>query len=342
MQSKVSGILQTKRNSVFLFLLILFLAAVLLLVGYFNQQQAIVTQARQSLTATGTIEATTVNAAFKVAGKIAQMNVDEGMEVKKDQVLAELDSREIKAKLVQAQGLDQAAERTAGQAEKGVVATRETVEAKIEQAQAGLTSAQQKYDRAKSLHDSGAISDSAFDDAVNNLQNYQGLLNEALAGRQKVAAAEEELLAAQGKSQQAKGGVQEAEAYMANTKLLSPISGFISIKYLEAGEMLNAGTPVFEISDLRHSYVKVYIDESKIGRVKLDQAAEVRVPAYPNQVFKGRVVKISDAGDFAVHKAVNEMYSHDIRSFEVRVNIPNDDLILKTGMTATVTILEKE
>ncbi|MEN6351321.1 MAG: efflux RND transporter periplasmic adaptor subunit [Syntrophomonas sp.] len=342
MQSKVSGILQTKRNMVFLFLLILFIAAIVILVGYFSRQQAIVTQAHDSLTATGTIEATTVNAAFKIAGKIDQMYVDEGMEVKKDQVLAELDSREIKAKLVQAQGLDQAAERTVEQADKGVAATRQTVDAKIEQAQAGLTSAQQKYDRAKSLHDSGAIADSAFDDAVNNLQNYQGLLDEALAGRQKVAAAEAELLAAQGTSQQAKGGLQEVEAYMANTKLLSPINGFISIKYLEAGEMLNAGTPVFEISDLRDSYVKVYIDESKIGRVKLDQAAEVRVPAYPDQVFKGKVVKISDAGDFAVHKAINEMYSHDIRSFEVRVNIPNDDLHLKTGMTATVTILEKE
>lgn len=342
MQSKVSGILQKKRNAVFIFLLLLFVAAIIILVGYFNKQQAIVTQAHESLTATGTIEATTVNAAFKVAGKIAQIHVDEGMEVKKGQFLAELDSREIEAKLVQAKGAAAAAEGLAGQAEKGVTATSQTVEAKIQQAEAGLTSAKQKYDRAKSLHDSGAISDSSFDDATNNLQNYQGLLDEALAGRKKVEAAEQEFLAAQGQSEQAKGGLQEAEAYMANTKLLSPISGFISIKYLEAGEMLNAGTPVFEISDLRHSYVKVYIDESKIGRVKLDQVAEVRVPAYPDQVFEGKVVKISDAGDFAVHKAVNEMYSHDIRSFEVRVNIPNNDLSLKTGMTATVTILEKE
>lgn len=134
--------------------------------------------------------------------------------------------------------------------------------------------------------------------------------------------------------------MQEAETYLRNTHLKAPISGYITKKFLEAGEMVGAGTPVFEITDLEHTYVKVYIDERKIGRVHLNQAVEVRVDSFPGRVFKGKVVYISDAGEFAVRKAVNEQYDHDIRSFEVKIDIPNPDLVLKTGMTARVKILE--
>ena len=91
-----------------------------------------------------------------------------------------------------------------------------------------------------------------------------------------------------------------------------------------------------------HTYVKVFIDETKIGRVKLNQPAEITVDAYPDKVFKGKVVWINDAGQFAVHKAINEQYSHDIRSFEVKIDVPNQDMQLKTGMTAVVKIVDGE
>ncbi|MEG3072273.1 MAG: efflux RND transporter periplasmic adaptor subunit [Candidatus Syntrophopropionicum ammoniitolerans] len=104
--------------------------------------------------------------------------------------------------------------------------------------------------------------------------------------------------------------------------------------------MANAGTPVFEISDLLHTYVKVFISEEKIGRVHLGQDVEITVASYPDQVYHGSVVWINDAGEFAVHKAVNEQYDHDIRSFEVKIDVPNADLSLKTGMTARVNIIE--
>lgn len=356
MQSKASDILQTRRKTVFILLLVLFLAALIILITYFNHQQKVVAQMHESLTATGTIEATTVNAAFKVAGKISELQVDEGTEVEEGQLLACLDSREIEAALAQARGAAAAAEGQSLQAQEAVGLTAESVEAAIQQAQAvvdkaqvGVTNAQQQYERVKALYESAAVSNSTYDQAKNaydaaldDLAAAQGQLNEALSAQMKISIAQHQYEAAQGQAEQALGAVQEAEAYMANTSLLSPINGFITIKYLEAGEMINAGTPVLEISNLRDSFVKVYINEEKIGRVKLEQEAEVRVPAFPDKVFKGTVTKISDAGDFAVHKAVNDMYDHDIRSFEVRVNIPNNDLLLKTGMTATVTILEKE
>ena len=106
--------------------------------------------------------------------------------------------------------------------------------------------------------------------------------------------------------------------------------------------MLNSGTPVFEITNLKNTYVKVFIDEKKIGRVREGQEVEVSLVAYPDEVFPGKVVWINPAGQFAVKKAINEQYSHDIRSFEVKNDIPNDDFKLKTGMTASVKIIEED
>ena len=72
----------------------------------------------------------------------------------------------------------------------------------------------------------------------------------------------------------------------------------------------------------------------------LGREAEIRVDAFPDKVFKGKVVWINNAGEFAVKKAVDDQHERDIRSFQVKIEIPNPDLVLKTGMTARVKILE--
>lgn len=347
---------QNKKKFVLVTFMVLIFISVLIFAGYFYKQQRTTASQRESLTAVGTVEATTVMAAFKVPGKIDTQFVEEGSEVEKGQQLAILDSREIVAKLAQARGAQQAAIGQKDQAQGAIPLTEQTIEAAVQQAQSmvekaqvGVRNAEQNLQRVEQLYEKGAASASqydqtknAYDVALNDLQAAEGQLNEALSARHKVAVAHSQYEAALGQLSQAEGAVLEAEAYMENTILTSPIAGFITQKFLEPGEMVNAGTPVFEISDLKHTYVKVYIDETKIGRVKLNQTAQVKIAAFPDKVFTGKVVWISDAGDFAVHKAVNEQYSHDIRSFEVKIDIPNPDLLLKTGLTAVVTIEEEK
>ena len=355
MPDSVVNVLNKKKIAVAVLLAVVVIGAASMLYGYFYHQQQALAVERNSLTATGTIEATTAMASFKVPGRINNFLANEGDRVEKGQELGTLEDAELRAKLAQAQGLSQAAQGSVQQAGDAVNLTSETVNASIEQAQAlvakaqvGVTNTKQQYDRVKVLHESGAASDSQLDQAANayqaalsDLDAAQGKLNEALAARMQVQVAQSQSLAAAGNASAAQGGVQEAQAYLNNTHLKSPISGYITQKLLEAGEMVNAGTPVMEVTDLKHTYVKVYIDEKKIGRVQLGQTAEIKVDAYPHKVFKGKVVWINDAGQFAVHKAVNEQYNHDIRSYEVKIDLPNPKLELKTGMTATVKILEK-
>ena len=227
-------------------------------------------------------------------------------------------------------------------------ATIAQTEAKVAQAEIGLKDAKTAYDRAVELFEGGAIPQKSLEDATNaqdlaqrKLEEAQAGLEQALAARQSIEIAKSQHQAAQGTVQQASGAVQKAEAYLSNTHLLAPMSGYITQKYLHQGEMLNAGTPVFEITDLEHTFVNIYISEDKIGRVKLNQEAEISVDAFPDQVFQGKVVLINGAGEFAVKKAINEQYEHDLRSFKVKINVPNPDLLLKTGMTARVKLIEE-
>ncbi|SFG15655.1 HlyD family secretion protein [Desulfotomaculum arcticum] len=333
----------------------LIVAAVFIFNNYFAGKQSALADAQNSLTTTGTVEAKSVVASFKVPGKIAKLYCDEGSNVQAGQKLANLDSIEIAAKLSQAQGAYQSAQAQAREASEAVPLNSQQVEAaidqagaKVAQAKTSLSNAQKTYDRMTALHQEQAISDNDYDKAVtsytlaqNQLTEAEAALNQALSARLKVQVSQSQYQAALGQVEQARGVVQEAQAALDNTLLKSPLTGYITQKYLEEGEMVNAGTPVLEIADLNHTYVKIFIDEKKIGRVHLKQEAEIKVDAYPGKVFRGGVVWINDAGEFAVQKAVNEQYSHDIRSFEVKVDVPNPDLTLKVGMTATVKLLEE-
>lgn len=337
MEGNVTG-LQKKKNVICLGLIVLVIVAgVGFYVHYDKKQKAVLAQ-RESLTATGLVEATTVNVAFKVAGRIDKMLVDTGSTIVVDQEIANLESREIEAKVLQALGGVQAAQALADEAGSSIHLTSRTVEAKVEQAQAAYDNSKQQYERVKALHDGGAASDSSLDQAVNDLKAKQGLLDEAIAARLNLEVIRQKYQAAVGNKQSAEGLLLEAQTALDNTHMKSPVDGIVTQKYLDAGEMVNAGTPVYEISDLKHPYVKVFIDETKIGRVSLNQDVDVQVDAYPQRVFKGKVVWINDAGQFAVHKAINEQFSHDIRSFEVKINLSNEDLALKTGMTARVVL----
>ncbi|NLK00497.1 MAG: HlyD family efflux transporter periplasmic adaptor subunit [Clostridia bacterium] len=343
-----------KKTGFLVFLLVIAAASLFIFNQYFYKNQQVIASEREELAVTGTIEAKSVTAAFKVPGKIQELHVNEGDRVELGGSLALLESKELQAKLTQAQAAREAADAVANQAQKGVGAATEEVEAaiqyaesKVAQAEVGLKNAKQLYDRVVPLHENGVASDKELDEAANNYELAQKTLEEAEAGlaqaesaRKKVEVAEAAHGAALGQCKQADGAISEAQAYLDNILLTAPICGYITQKFLEAGEMVNAGTPVFEITDLANTHVKVFISEKKIGRVHLGQEAEIRVDAFPDKVFKGKVVWINNAGEFAVKKAVDDQHERDIRSFQVKIEIPNPDLVLKTGMTARVKILE--
>jgi HlyD family secretion protein len=145
-----------------------------------------------------------------------------------------------------------------------------------------------------------------------------------------------EAKAATNNAKAVKGKVTEAQVAKREMKLVAPVSGYISQKISNAGEIVSAGFPIASIVKRDDFKVKVYADESKFGYLKLHSPIRIVIPALANKTCGGELARIAQAADFATHKATNEQGSVDVRSVELVVRIPNPPDGLRDGMTARV------
>jgi HlyD family secretion protein len=146
----------------------------------------------------------------------------------------------------------------------------------------------------------------------------------------------QDVVASAYKASAANGQLTEAQAYQDETKIISPITGYISQKLSETGEMISAGFPILTIVKSKDFRVKVYADETVFGNLQLDSTVKIIIPALANKEIDGKITRISQAADFATKKATNEQGSYDVRSIELVVRVIGDCPNLRDGMTARV------
>ncbi len=136
----------------------------------------------------------------------------------------------------------------------------------------------------------------------------------------------------------------EASLDLANTRLgfadlASPLNGFVLVKSAEAGEVVQAGSTVFTVADLIDIWVTAYINETDLGRVKLNQVADIRTDTYPDKVYKGRVSFISEESEFTP-KQIQTTEERVKLVYRIKIQVDNTNLELKPGMPADALILE--
>ena len=292
----------------------------------------------------GFLDAPVAAVASQVAGRVEAIAVREGDVVKKDQILAQLDARERQASVGQAQAnLDQARE-ALKEAEANLRATMPTVKgagADIAQTQATLDEAEFNYDRTKRLVESGAEADATLVAARARMLEAKAHLasltatQSATVGRVSASgAAVSDARAAVGTAEAA---LEVAKVQLAEAQVLSPFDGVVVQRNLEPGEWAVPGTPVVTVEDRSQLWVRLDIEETKLGLLRLAQPADVRVIADPNRTYPGHVLQIGAEGDFAVNRDVKRGRP-DIRTFLVRIGIDNPSPTLRPGMTAEVSI----
>jgi HlyD family secretion protein len=292
----------------------------------------------------GFLDAPVAAVASQVAGRVEAIAVREGDVVKKDQILAQLDARERQASVGQAQAnLDQARE-ALKEAEANLRATMPTVKgagADIAQTQATLDEAEFNYDRTKRLVESGAEADATLVAARARMLEAKAHLasltatQSATVGRVSASgAAVSDARAAVGTAEAA---LEVAKVQLAEVQVLSPFDGVVVQRNLEPGEWAVPGTPVVTVEDRSQLWVRLDIEETKLGLLRLAQPADVRVIADPNRTYPGHVLQIGAEGDFAVNRDVKRGRP-DIRTFLVRIGIDNPSPALRPGMTAEVSI----
>ena len=166
---------------------------------------------------------------------------------------------------------------------------------------------------------------------------HAGLAN-AQAGYTVIAQRRQELAAAQAALAQARANLIYLQVIAGHNVVVSPRAAVVQTKYVEEGEVVAAGTPLFTLVDLHDIWLRAYVPEDQIAEVKVGQDARVSIDSFPTRIFEGRVVEISSKGEFT---PVNVQTVGDRVKlvFSVKIQLTNDELSLKPGMPADAEIL---
>lgn len=254
------------------------------------------------------------------------------------------------------------AEADAGSRAQDLAAALATVEAA--RAENGRTG--RDYTRVKGLFDAGAVPDQEHDRAKTAAETAAqalaaaearlSLLKEGVRVEEKAQAraalkqAEAVLtLLREGARaevrQQARARVDAAKAALANARtrleygrLASPLSGTALAHHAEPGEYVTPGTPIVTVADLADAWVRVYVPETEVGRVRPGQAARVTVDSFPGKVFEGTVSFISAEAEFTP-RAVQTPKERVRLVYRIKVTVRNPAFDLKPGMPADVVLV---
>ncbi|HOW63641.1 MAG TPA: efflux RND transporter periplasmic adaptor subunit [Candidatus Contendobacter sp.] len=286
----------------------------------------------------GTVEAREVDLAFQVGGRIAELAVDEGDAVQAKQRVATLDARDYELALRAATAQMDAAQAALAALRAGTrIQELRVAEAQLAKAQADLDYARVEFKRIAEL----VARKLAPQEQLDQLQQRQ---NVALAGveqaRQMLALLregprQEEIDRAAAELRARQAAVETARQQLAYVQLHSPVTGVVSVRLVETGEVVAAGKPVLRVAELSQPWVRAYLNEADLPRVRLGQPAEVRVDGLPGKVWPGRLAFIAPDAEFTPKTVETRALRVDL-VYRVKIEVENPSGALKLGQPADV------
>ena len=285
----------------------------------------------KSVVATGKVTPITkVEVKSKASGIVKRLYVEYGDKVKKGQLLAQLDKDEIQAQVDQSRAALQAAEANLASSQA------DYERAKVDAEGPDVPLLKRQYDRSTEMAKDGVVSASALDDAD---RNYKMALNKQQVGKAQVLVLKAKIAQSQAEMARDKANLAQLEEQLSYTDIVSPIDGIVLSRDVEIGDAVSSilvlgssATLVMTLGDTSEVYVKGKVDESDIGKVYLGQPARIKVEAFKDKTFYGKVTKISPMG----------VEKDNVTTFEVRVSINNPGGELKAEMTANAEIILEE
>lgn len=288
----------------------------------------------------GNIEITDAEVSFQIAGKLETRLVSEGETCRSGQTIGRLDSRELAREV----GL-RIAEVRAAQAKLAELEAGYRVE-EIAKAEAVLAKnraeeARQKSDyvRDSTLLNRKVISQREFEASREKYGVAAATTREAQAELERLrnGPRAEEIERARAELEQSREQLAVAETRLDYATLTSPLSGLVLSENVEPGEYVSAGTPIVTVGDLVNVWLRGYINETDLGRVKVGQSADVTCDSYPGKRFAGCVSFISSEAEFTPKQVQTEQQRVKL-VYRVKIDVENPDMELKAGMPADVEI----
>ena len=165
------------------------------------------------------------------------------------------------------------------------------------------------------------------------LNEAQAVLKLARINLKKIEVTEKEVDVARAQVQAAQAAMELAEIQLRHTELRSSFKGIVTSRNAEPGEVVTTGQEVISISDLSEVDLKIFVDETEIGRVKPGQKADVKIDTFADKTYQGKVAFISPEGEFTP-KIIQTRKERVKLVYLVKIKIPNPDFELKSGMPA--------
>ena len=287
----------------------------------------------------GQMEARVINVSAKISGRIDKVLVKEGDTVKADDVLLEIATPEINAKLGQVKAQSEAAQAKSRLVNEGARSEQvEAAKAQFKRAKAQATLAKKSFARVDSLFKEGLVSAQKHDEARAALDNAT---NAELAAKSQyemavTGARADEKVAAAALASQAKEGVAEVQSLANEAKVRAPRAGEVSRIVLEAGEVTGAGFPLVTLIDLNDQWAIFNIREDEMQQIKMGGKLNATIPALSDKAVEFQIYFISPRADYATWRSTKQSSGYDMRTFEVRARPVTPVEGLRPGMSVLV------
>ena len=288
---------------------------------------------------TGVVETSDVDVSSKIPGRLDSVYFNEGDFVKKGDIIAKLESKEMDAKVEQARGLFETAEFKYKMTQNGArPEEKNAVEKQYLQAKYQFDLAEKTWKRMMSLYKDSLLSAQEKDQYEFQFKAAKEQMDAAKSKYDMVlsGARYEEVKMAEGLYQQGENGLNEALAYAQELYLKCPIDGELQKKISDVGEIISAGYPVFTIINPDDIWVTIQIKEDLMSRISKGKTYMGRVTALGNKEYPFVVSYISPMGDFANWKPTNQKGDFDIKTFEIRLRSKNKIEGLRSGMSVNI------
>ncbi|OEC59044.1 MULTISPECIES: HlyD family secretion protein [Pseudomonadaceae] len=289
----------------------------------------------------GRIEATEVDVATKLAGRVAEILVDEGDFVKVGQVVARMDTQVLQAQLAQAEAQVRQTE-NARLTAQALVAQRQseqaTAEAVVGQREAELTAASKRFTRTEALVKRNALPQQQLDDDRAVMQSAQAALaasrSQVVSAKAGIEAARSQVIEAESAIEAARASVTRLAADIEDSLLKAPRDGRVQYRVAQPGEVLGAGGKLLNLVDLGDVYMTFFLPAPQAGRVTLGSEARLVIDAVPQYVIPAKVSYVASVAQFTP-KTVETASEREKLVFRVKARI--DPALLKQHITAVKT-----
>ena len=306
---------------------------------YWNRPQA----SARELVLYGNVDLRQVALAFPASERVLRVLAEEGQQVRVGEVLAELDTRGLRLRLAEAEAQAGArrqalARLQAGSRPEELAQTR----ARAAAAQAEADLARQQLERLLAVQQDSAgraVSLQDVDAARARARTAQAALEQA---RQELALARigprrEDIAQAQAQFDAAQAAIALLNHQLGEATLKAPVNAVVRARLMEAGDMASPQRPVYTLAIASPKWVRAYVRETDLGRIKPGTAASIAIDSLPGKTLPGRVGYISSVAEFTPKTVQTE----DLRTalvYEVRVLAEDQGDVLRMGMPATVRI----